>query len=337
MLPNISVIIPAFNAELVIKNAINSILAQNYKGQIEILVIDDSSSDNTRNVVSGMINSYPNIILLSNNRKKGPSGARNTGLIRATGNYIAFLDADDIWYPSHLKEGINFLEKNPDIDIVFYNFDIYEYKTKRLLGNWFSKRNFSRLLYVDKLDDNYLLICDDMFKALLEESFMHLPSMIIRKSILKNTLFNEDISHLEDRDFSIMLSINSQANFAFKHIVTGIYYRHTQSLTSNTVENKLAEYNDQIKLFESYLTIDTLDNTTILKLKELLSNSYTLFGYYNRKSNNFRLSTISIIKSFRYGLSSLQFKELIKIPVSFMRYNIVCKKNCCSRQNSTHR
>ena len=92
----VSVIIPAYNAGESIASAINSVMAQTFDGDVEIIVIDDGSSDDTRAIVSDMTLGNRQIALLSNERKKGPSGARNTGLLRTDGIYAAFLDADDL-------------------------------------------------------------------------------------------------------------------------------------------------------------------------------------------------------------------------------------------------
>src|SRR5262245_45803696 len=109
--PRVSVIVPAFNAEAYISNAINSILGQTaFADELEILIVDDRSTDNTRQVVADLNAAYPQVKLLINERSRGPSGARNTGLLQARGEYIAFLDADDLWHDDHLAKGIPFLE-----------------------------------------------------------------------------------------------------------------------------------------------------------------------------------------------------------------------------------
>ena len=123
----ITVIIPAFNAGLHIGNAIKSVLGQNCSKDIEIIVIDDGSTDNTMSVISDISRTHQQVICVHNERNKGPSGARNTGLLKASGMYIAFLDADDLWLPNHLMEGVNFLERHNDIDIVLFNFNIIEH------------------------------------------------------------------------------------------------------------------------------------------------------------------------------------------------------------------
>jgi len=98
----VSVIIPAFNAERYIGNALESVRAQTYQNW-EILVTNDGGTDSTGRVVSEFAQQTPrNVMLLEHAQSQGPSAARNTAMKAAKGEYIAFLDADDIWTPEHL-------------------------------------------------------------------------------------------------------------------------------------------------------------------------------------------------------------------------------------------
>lgn len=90
----ISVIMSAYNAEKTIRRAILSIENQTYRN-LEIIVVDDCSTDNTKRLVKGLIGVYSNIILVEHNRNKGAGLARRSGIEHATGDYIAFVDSDD--------------------------------------------------------------------------------------------------------------------------------------------------------------------------------------------------------------------------------------------------
>ena len=317
----ITVIIPAYNAGLHIGNAIKSVLDQSCSKDIEIIVIDDGSTDDTVSVVSDLSRTHKQVICVPNGRSKGPSGARNTGLLKASGMYIAFLDADDLWLPNHLLEGVSFLEKHNDVDIVLFNFNIIEYETRRFISDWFTERRFTKDLESRVVEDGFHLICDDMFIALINESFIHLQSMIIRRQTLQSVLFNEDIRRSEDRDFSIRLYLESKARFAFSETVTGVYYRHNNSLTSNSILNSLHTTLDHIKIYSGYLENLTLDAVAASRLKELLYNRHLQVSYCYRKINCHKLATISIFKSFRYKIGVPQFTGLAKIAISYVAYN----------------
>ena len=99
----ISVIIPAFNAERYIGQALDSVVSQTYQNW-EIIVTNDGGTDATGRMVSGFARQTPrNVVLLEHAQSQGPSAARNTAMKAAKGQYIAFLDADDIWMPEHLS------------------------------------------------------------------------------------------------------------------------------------------------------------------------------------------------------------------------------------------
>jgi glycosyltransferase involved in cell wall biosynthesis len=109
----ISVIIPVYNSERYVGEAIESVLGQKHKN-IEIIAVNDGSTDCTEDVVR----SYKNVKLFSQSRK-GVSSARNIGVKNSSGEFIAFLDADDLWTKKKLKIQQTIFMNNPDLDMVF--------------------------------------------------------------------------------------------------------------------------------------------------------------------------------------------------------------------------
>lgn len=107
----VSIIMPCFNSEKFIGESIESVLSQEYS-QWELLVCDDSSIDNSKNIIKSYQKIDSRIKIISNNYSKGAPGARNSCLDVAKGRYIAFLDADDLWYPEKLTQQINFMISN---------------------------------------------------------------------------------------------------------------------------------------------------------------------------------------------------------------------------------
>lgn len=112
----ISVIIPTYNRANYILEAINSVCSQEYDGEIEIIVVNDGSTDNTLSILE-KANVHNLKVITTPNR--GVSSARNTGLAAANGNYIQFLDSDDILAPTKFKKQISLLEKNPDYGLSY--------------------------------------------------------------------------------------------------------------------------------------------------------------------------------------------------------------------------
>lgn len=113
----ISAVIPAFNAENWIRRAVDSVLAQTRPAE-EILVVDDGSTDGTADAVR----SYGGAVRLITQPNAGVSVARNAGITAATGNWIAFLDADDEWLPDKLRLQSDHLQRHPDVQWTTGNF-----------------------------------------------------------------------------------------------------------------------------------------------------------------------------------------------------------------------
>jgi len=95
--PTVSVVIPAYNAERYIGETLESVLAQTYR-DFEVVVVDDGSTDGTREIVRG----YGEPVRLVEQPNSGPAAARNRGVREARGEFIAFIDADDLWLPEKL-------------------------------------------------------------------------------------------------------------------------------------------------------------------------------------------------------------------------------------------
>lgn len=125
-IPLVSVIIPAYNAEGFIEETLNSVLSQTYKN-IEVLVIDDGSQDRTAELVK-LIAAKDLRVRLLQQANAGVSAARNLGIEKSQGEYIAPLDADDIWYPQNLEKKVNcLLESDASVGLVYaWSVDINE-------------------------------------------------------------------------------------------------------------------------------------------------------------------------------------------------------------------
>lgn len=111
----VSVIIPVYNVEKYIVKTVQSVLEQSYQN-FELLIIDDGSTDKSLEICQNFTDSRIKIILQEN---RGPAAARNTGIRQAQGQYIAFLDADDIWLPTKLERHVHHLDNFPDVGVSY--------------------------------------------------------------------------------------------------------------------------------------------------------------------------------------------------------------------------
>lgn len=115
-LPKVSVVLPTYNRAKVLGRSIQSVLRQSY-GNLELLVIDDGSDDETAEIVSAI--SDPRLRYISLSENTGVSAARNAGIGLARGEFIAFQDSDDEWLPNKLAKQVSAIEEKPDVAVVF--------------------------------------------------------------------------------------------------------------------------------------------------------------------------------------------------------------------------
>lgn len=121
----VSVIIPVYNASKYIGETIESALKQTYK-DIEIVLVDDCSRDNSRKIIEGYMKSHKNIVYHFLEKNSGAAVARNKALDLAKGRYIAFLDSDDLWYPEKIHKQIDFMRNNDDIAFCYTAYEMVD-------------------------------------------------------------------------------------------------------------------------------------------------------------------------------------------------------------------
>lgn len=117
----ISAIIPAFNCERYVAEALESVFHQSYPPE-EVIVVDDGSTDGTREAVKP----YQDAIIYVYQKNAGEPAARNTGIRHASGQFIAFLDADDLWLPEKLELQMDYLEKRAEVGLVYSDMKIFD-------------------------------------------------------------------------------------------------------------------------------------------------------------------------------------------------------------------
>src|SRR5260370_32555542 len=114
----VSVIIPTYNSAAYLGEAIHNVLAQTFQ-DFEVIVVDDASTDNTKEVV-GLIGKRIRYIRQD---RAGPSTARNHGILESSGDLIAFLDADDVWLPTKLAKQVDSLKQHPEAVLVYTDYN----------------------------------------------------------------------------------------------------------------------------------------------------------------------------------------------------------------------
>ncbi|HZS09400.1 MAG TPA: glycosyltransferase [Blastocatellia bacterium] len=113
-MPQVSIIVPAYNAERFIRKTLDAILSQTYR-DFEVIVVDDGSKDQT----AALVQSYGPRVSCIQQPNGGVSRARNTGVAKASGRYLAFHDADDLWEPTKLEKQVALLDSRPETGLCF--------------------------------------------------------------------------------------------------------------------------------------------------------------------------------------------------------------------------
>jgi glycosyltransferase involved in cell wall biosynthesis len=304
-----SVIIPTFNRGCFIKSAIDSILTQGDYG-VEIIIVDDCSTDNTEQIVRDIQSRLSNVAYLKNFRQKGPSGARNSGILKSSGDYIAFLDSDDIWLPEYLACADRIFTENPDLGVLFSNFYIKNFSTKEIISNFFEGKPILKSLKTESLGSGVEKINDDIVSSLIQENFFSLCGAVFRRSILNDTLLNEMYRYGEDRDFAVRLSLNNNVTFAYRTNPAFVAYRHGDNMCSGNSSNyaHINAQEGQIKILLSYIENYELDDKQKNSIvKSLIKYNKNLMWLYKR---TFQVHKYLQALRFRKKLNN-QFNGLI--------------------------
>lgn len=181
--PFFSVIIPTYNRELFIAKAVQSVLKQSNQ-DFELIIIDDGSTDNTSTVIKPYLSDKVYYYSIENSER---AAARNVGMAKATGEYITFLDSDDIYYPNYLSNAFDCL-KNMEYPEFFHQ--AYEVKTESNI-----------VIGITRLSSS------NVYKAISKGNFMSCMGVFIKRAVTQTLIFNEDreLSGSEDWEYWVRL------------------------------------------------------------------------------------------------------------------------------------
>ncbi|MBD1995857.1 glycosyltransferase family 2 protein [Leptolyngbya sp. FACHB-541] len=306
--PLVSVIIPAYNAEAFIQRTLTSVLSQTYKN-LEVLVIDDGSTDRTVEIVQAMAEGDRRIHLLQQ-PNSGVAAARNLGIKHAKGEFIAPLDADDIWYPQNIEKQVQcFLTSDETVGLVYsWSVDIDE---KDVPTGEFRAANIGGYIY----------------KALICHNFLgNASASLIRRTCLEKVgYYNQELRKQGAEgceDWDLYLRIAEYYQFrAIPEFLIG--YRKISSSMSGNFK----------KMARSHaLMLQTVQNKhpEMPTLLYRLSSS-SFYMYLARQSSQYgndcgtlfwlvqALKADYITPLIRYGLYTLSLKSLLRLSIRSMK------------------
>ncbi|MEW6169945.1 MAG: glycosyltransferase [Candidatus Omnitrophota bacterium] len=274
VLTKISVIIPTYNRENYLREAIDSVLEQTYQ-DFEIIIVDDGSSDNTKDLVASYILRYKQKIRYFYQKNKGQSAAINIGIRESNGEYIAFLDSDDIWLPQKIEKYLQLFEENPEISLIAGRMQVIDGQGNYKIGVLKPK-----------------IIPGNDVRSLLEQGSCSTSSIMAKRCVFENILFDENLLKVADLDFTIRVA----RGYKILNIDDALtLYREHEINSLHNVEISLI---NQIKFWEKARKEYRNAVKDKLYLQKLAELNYLLSVEYFKK-NKFRLSRSKCMEALR--------------------------------------
>lgn len=226
----VSVVIPCYNGRAYVADAIESVLAQTYP-RLEVIVVDDGSSDDSRDVVRAIGDGR--VRLVEHEKNRGIAAARNTGIRSARGGCVGFLDQDDTWRPRKLEKQIAVLEgdRAGEIGLVFTGREILRNGKRRVLAR---DLHFPRPLESAPRRE--------VLAAFLRRNFVWLISALVRRRCFDDVgLFSESIrSGVDDLEFCVRLAMKYRLAYVDEILVTrrehGMNYTDPTRMLADNLE-----------------------------------------------------------------------------------------------------
>lgn len=218
----ISVIIPVYNRAWCIAEAMDSVLSQTID-TFELIIVDDGSTDSTEDILKKYLEEHENIRVI-NQENKGVSAARNTGILNSNGNYIAFLDSDDLWEPGKLQAQMDFFNANPGC-LVCQTDEIWIRNGKRINPKFRHKKQSG-----------------DIFIPSLSLCLVSPSAVMMKREFFEKTgVFDESMAACEDYDLWLRGALNLEFGLVDEPYVikTG---GHDDQLSSMPLLDKLRIY-----------------------------------------------------------------------------------------------
>lgn len=300
----LSIIVPVYNVADYLPKCLDSLLAQNLpQNEYEIIVVNDGSTDNSGNIVQQYADKYANITLI-NQANQGLSGARNTGIKQAKGDYIQFVDSDDYLEENVLGGLMKRIEKD-DLDVLRFKYqnvrinaggeyEIFQpYKQSSFLFDNYSSEPTNG---VDFLNKRFGTAC-------------YAVMFIIRKTILDNCIFKQNI-YFEDTEWTPRMLLKAERIASSDTIVYNYLMREGSITKAINRDKQRKVVEDKIKLIDSLL-----ENSNGLENK----------SWFERMMAGTVLSTIGCISADFYNERKKYLKELKQRNIYPLSYNKTTK------------
>jgi teichuronic acid biosynthesis glycosyltransferase TuaG len=249
-IPKVSVIIPAYNAEKYLKESVDSILNQNFK-DLEVVVVNDASKDNTLKIANELRKKDKRVKVISYEKNKGRGGAVNVGFENAKGEYITFLDSDDLMYPERLEKQVKFMQAHSGIDMTYGNmvifqegkdiktYDAIEFtKDPKKIMQGFSKLSMEKL---KQLPYASAILNKNSFTPAFKNEYIPVASVMFKRKIIDSGIkSDEDLKNSEDYDLWLQI-VGAGYKLKKVPIFTFRYRKHPGQKSGNPKKMEIAK------------------------------------------------------------------------------------------------
>lgn len=301
----ISVIIPTYNSTKYIGEAINSVLRQTITNY-EIIVVDDGSTDNTKEIID---NNFPQVRYFYIPHQ-GVSRARNYGIERARGEFIAFLDADDLWLPEKLEKQIGVFNSDQELMLVFTEHRFFD-------SNGIREATFSK---------KERLMKGDVVKNIFLYSHVALPTVMVRKNVFQEIgYFDENLNVAEDDNLWIRIALKFRIQLLDEVLV---HCRMTENSLSRTTSNVVTGVLKNVELIEKKYP-DLRKRLGRVNIRRKKSYIYSDYGYFYFSNRDYEMSRRYYLKSITYYFN---LGSLIYLFFSFFPRSIIEKVRVYKRK-----
>jgi glycosyltransferase involved in cell wall biosynthesis len=323
----VSIIIPCYNRAHIVRETIDSVLAQTY-GNFEALVIDDGSTDSTREVISTYTDPRIRYFYRENG---GLSAARNSGLDASRGEFIAFLDSDDVWLPWKLAAQIGIFRRHPEAGLIWSDMSTFanigEILSERHLRSYYSVYNVidfeQRWQPTGTLSDvlerapQTYAECPyyvaDVFQDMFSGNLVHPPTAIARRDRLQlSGPFEPEITGLGAEDYHFYFRVSSHGPVAFLDAPTTLYRVHPSQMSTC---NRLHEARGNLNVLLHWLQRHP-PKLPQARIRERLARSHAWLGAEELYAGNSRDAARHLWQSLR--LNSEQPATAMLLMISLL-------------------
>lgn len=313
----VSVIMPAYNCSEFIGEAIASVLNQS-EADLELIVINDGSTDGTLDIVKTKAEMDSRVKVVSQANSGKPSIARNRGLKLAKGQYIAFLDGDDVYETGKLEKMLSVFESQPGIDMVFHDVCLMDSTGVRKTSSYLETAGFAESVLTKSQQINHeTFLCDPkelFFFMCTKVTTIHTSTPLIRKKRLdcEDVFFPEDLTIAEDLD--LFFRLVKTGGIAYINKSLSLYRVYPQSVTHRPDRNVFDPVSSLIRNYRR--TPDFLSSYQRNTYRQRIAYDLYNVAYNCNKQGRHKDSILFSLRSLRWSFKMAPVKEVVKALIA---------------------